>query len=600
MAWDERAWHNIKPNEMTRIPQRHVFIDTEAHSERHRGTEVQRWRCGVAVYARRERDGRYTTHDRDYSDPKTLWNDVSNFAGSTGRTVIWAHNVGYDIRVADVFTILPTLGWTLKGHNIATRGTWLEWRRDGQSLVFVDSHSVLDTSIERIGEWFGIGKPALPGEGAELATWLGRCRTDCRILATAILRYLQWVKEEDLGNWQMTGNAQAWAAFRHKFLTHKMTVHDDGEVLAAERRAMWAGRCEAYWRGNLWDTTVYEYDFTNSYARVARDHAVPVKYIGEMPKGRDWKEWLGSETIAFNADCVVTTNVPCVPCEKDGRIVWPVGTFKTTLWDVEIDTVLDNGGSICVVRGWMYRKAPALKAWADWVLGQVGEGASDTEPLVRNILKHWSRSLIGRMAMTYRKWEYDGEMPDDKVESGVMVDAATGEVGKYIQVGGGMWVDAGKEEWQHSMPMVTGYIQAIARVQLWDVLRRMPFRSVLYCDTDSVYVTQEFREDIENVIAEIPDCGMRLKRAWNSMEIMGPRQIVTGQEIRISGVPKRSERLGKTQFKGEVWESLLVALQFGRTETVCVRDREWTVMGADHRRVGAPLGFTEPHEIRQQ
>ena len=597
MPTEERAWHNIKPNETTRIPLYHIFIDTESYSERAQGTETQIWRCGFAVFARRGRDGGYTTHDSEYSDPKTLWDDVSRFAGRTGRTVVWCHNAGHDIRIAAVLGILPILGWRLQGHNIATRGTWLEWRRDGQSLIIVDSYSVFPTSIKRIGEWFGHHKPALPGETADMATWIDRCRADCWILAQAILRYLQWLKEEDLGNWQLTGNAQAWATFRHKFLTHKLTVHSEEEVLKAERRAMWAGRCEAFWRGNLFGTRVMEYDFTNSYPRIARNHTVPTKYIGEMPKGRDWKEWLGSETIAFIVDCSVTTEMPVVPCASDGRIIWPVGAFDTTLWDVEVQAILDSGGTVEVHRGWMYRKAPALQAFAEWVLGQIHDGATEVEPWLKHILKHWSRALIGRFAMTYRKWDYDGEMPDARIESGIAfnIDDDTSE--KYLHIGTSMWTDAGREEWKHSMPMITGYIQAIARVELWNVLQRMPFRSVLYCDTDSLFVTQEFTQDIEDVIASIPGCGMRLKRSWDGMEILGPRQIITGEEVRIAGVPKAAERVGKQGFHGEVWESLLVALQFGKTDTVRVRERDWTVVGTDHRREGHSIGFTEPFEM---
>ena len=597
MFSEDRAWHNIKPNETTRIPQRHIFIDTEAYSEREKGTETQIWRCGYAVYARRGRDGRYTTNDSPYSDPKTLWNDVSRFASSAGRTIVWCHNAGYDIRIADMLGIMPTLGWRLQGHNIATRGTWLEWRRDGQSLIVTDSYSVFTTSIQRMGEWFGIQKPPLPDADGDSGEWIARCGADCRILATAILRYLTWMKEEDLGNWQITGNSQCWAVFRHKFLTHKLTVHAEEEVLAAERRAMWAGRCEAFWRGNLWDTRVMEYDFTNSYSQISHDYTVPTKYIGEMPMTRDWKEWLGSDSIAFIVDCTVTTDVPVVPCARDDRIVWPVGSFDTTLWDVEVRAVLDSGGSVTVHRGWMYRKAPVLRAFARWVLDVVNDTTGNVEPWLRHLLKHWSRALIGRFAMTYRKWEYDGEMPDSRVESGIAfnIDDDTSE--KYIHIGTSMWTDAGREEWKHSMPMITGYIQAIARVQLWEVLRRMPFRSVLYCDTDSLFVTREFQEDIENVIAEIPNCGMRLKRSWDGMEILGPRQIITGEETRISGVPKAAQRVSKEDFRGEVWESLLVALQFGRLDKVHVRERDWTVTGRDHRREGHSIGFTEPFEM---
>ena len=47
----------------------------------------------------------------------------------------------------------------------------------GVGLVGV--FSVFTTSIERIGEWFGIPKPSLPSESADMATWIDRCRTDC-------------------------------------------------------------------------------------------------------------------------------------------------------------------------------------------------------------------------------------------------------------------------------------------------------------------------------------------------------------------------------------------------------------------------------------
>lgn len=574
-----------------------MFIDTEARKEYSRGLEVQRWRCGVAIYATRKRSGDYATDTRDYRDAKALWQDVSDFASSQGRTVAWCHNLSYDVRIGDMFTLLPILGWRLQGHNITSRGTWLEWKRDGETLVFVDSLSVFPASIARIGAWFDAVKPELPSDDADMGTWLDRCRADCSILSRSILRYLRWIKEEDLGNWQLTGNAQSWAVFRHKFLTHDMVVHSEKDALDAERRAMWTGRCEAYWHGDLWGQRVFEYDFTNSYPRIARDHPVPVKYIGEMPMGRDWTEWLESETVGFVADCTIVTTVPVVPTKDDGRILWPVGTFNTTLWDREISAVLDSGGAVTVQRGWMYRKAPALKAWAEWILGRLSGESGEIPAWERAVLKHWSRALIGRMSMSYQKWDYDGDMPTSKVEAGFFKEAGTGELSQYVQIGESMWTHQGREEWKHSMPMVTGYIQAVARVQLWEVLRRMPFRSVLYVDTDSVFVTEEFQADIEEVIAEIPGCGMRLKRAWDGMSIFGPRQIITGQEVRISGVPKMAEKVGRLEFVGEIWEGVDTAIRLGHADNVQVRDRRWLISGVDRRRMGTGFGWTEPFEL---
>lgn len=525
---------------------------------------------------------------------------MSDFASREGRTIVWCHNLAYDIRIGDVFTILPGLGWTLNGHNIAARGTWLEWKGRGGTLIFVDSFSVFPTSIEKLGGWFGQRKPELPNDSADMDTWLNRCRADCGILATAVLEYLRWLKEDDLGNWQMTGNGQAWAAFRHKFLTHKMTVHDVEDALAAEKRAMWAGRCEAYWHGELADQVIYEYDFTSSYPRISRDYSVPVKYIGEMPMETDWSRWLGGDGIGFIADCIVTTDLPVAPTKRDERILWPTGVFRTTLWDCEIEAVLDSGGTVTVERGWMYRKAPALKAWAEWVLSGTAK-INNEQPAWRElILKHWSRALIGRMAMSYSRWEHIGDMPTSAVESGFISTWGSPDVQEYIQVGSRIWGLEGTEDWRHSMPMVTGYIQSMARVQLWEIMRRMPIRSVLYTDTDSLFITGEFRDEMEAVIAEIPNCGLRLKRAWDGMAIYGPRQIITGGEVRVSGIPKRAERTGKREFEGEIWESVNTAIQLGSANAVRLRDRKWTIAGIDRRRKGGGFGFTEAHEIFEE
>lgn len=594
---DDRQWHNIRRNEQTRVPSKHVFVDTEARKSYVGGVERQEWRCAVAIYAKRKRNGEYTTDDCSYVDADTLWRDVSNFAGSEGRTVVWCHNLAYDIRIASVFTVLPAIGWKLIGHNISPRGTWLEWRRDGRTIVFCDSFSVFPASIERIGTWFGIGKPDLPSEDAGMDVWLNRCTADTRILATAILRYLEWLKNNDMGNWQLTGNAQAWAMYRHKFLTHKLTVHSERDALATERRAMWAGRCEAYWHGKITGINVYEYDFQQAYPRIARDYPVPVKYIGELDTPDAIWRAFGAADTAMIMECIVDTPVPVVPAERDGRILWPIGRFRTTLWDVEVREAIEAGATVEPTRGQVYRTAPAMKAWGEWILGQLAEPDETVPVWKKTVLKHWSRSLIGRMAMTYQTWDYDGEMPDSRCEAGMVKDDSTGVVSEYIHIGTSMWLHGGKVEWQHSMPMITGYIQAVARVQLWQILSGMPERSVLYADTDSVFVTEIDKAGIDDLIASIPGCGMRLKNAYQSMEIHGPRQIITGPEARIAGIPKKAERIEKGKFRGEIWESLGTAMSMGHVEVVQVRNREWNIAGVDFRRRATPNGFTEPIEM---
>jgi hypothetical protein len=593
----ERRWHNVRQNETTRIPRRHIFLDTEAQIDRTKSGHSQTWRLGVARFVSAPKDRAHKVTENAFSTPHALWNEVTAFTSREGRTVLWAHNLGYDVRISQAFSILPPLGWRLVAHNISARSTWLEWRRERATLVMVDSVSIWNTTLAKVGGWFGLGKKQLHLYSESNQEWLDRCRSDVEILATSILAYLQWLEDEDMGNWQITGAGQSWATFRHKFLTHKMTVHDDEEALSAERRAMWAGRCEAYWRGEINAQTVHEWDFSNAYATIARDHPVPVRLLGPMPKDYDWHRLLPSEQSCFLAEVVVDTPLPCVPAKRDGRILWPVGRFDTILWDVEIKAAIDAGARVTVTRGWIYRKRPALKAWGEWIISQLASPDEVVPAWQKAVLKHHSRALIGRMAMTYRQWGEFGEAPEPAIRRTTMYDVDEDREYELMQLGHDVWIDEGRIEWPQSMPMVTGYVQAIARVRLWNVMQALPEKVLLYVDTDSLLVTQQHLETVDRIARSEIGRGLRLKRSWNGFAIYGPRQIVTGQQVRVSGVPHTASHVARGEYVGEVWDSLATAIKRGNSDRVVTRDRKWHITGVDYRREGIGIGWTEPIHV---
>lgn len=360
---------------------------------------------------------------------------------------------------------------------------------------------------------------------------------------------------------------------------------------------MWTGRCEAYWHGELRFQVVHEWDLSLAYPRIARDTNVPVRLLGPMPDDYPWVQQLASVGTAILAECTVTTSVPVVPTVHDGRIVWPVGTFTTTLWDVELREALDGGATVTIHRGWLYHKAPALKKWGDWVIEQLESMGDGNGGWLYIVLKHWARALIGRFAMTYTRWEEWATHPLPYVRAMPVYDRTTGETFRTVQIGHTIWRDGGQEEWSNSMPMVTGYIQACARVRLWRMIQEAPEGSVLYVDTDSVLVTDMHSAALAEVAARHPEWGLRLKRSWQGFAIWGPRQIRTGQAIRVSGLPKRAVRTGKLDFEGEVWETLEGALSRGHGASVHIRERRWQIRGVDHRRVGPPIGWTVPHRL---
>lgn len=594
---DARQWHYVRPNETTRVPRKLIFLDTEAHQTRVAFGQSQTWALAVACFRSQRPDRKPVEQWETYDDPEILWKAVDAWVGNSGRTVLWTHNLGYDARIAEVFEVLPSLGFTLHKHNLVGKGTWLIWRRGRATLTMVDSASVFPCELLRLGIHVGLAKLPLPPAGTGGVGLYSRCWRDVEILRAAVLAYLDWLEAEDLGNWQLTGAGQSWATFRHRFMDRRLLVHDDVDALAAERRAMWTGRCEAYWHGELGFQVVHEWDLTLAYARIAQSTSIPVRLIGPMPDGYDWRRVLGSDRTAVLAECTITTDVPVVPTHDGGRILWPVGTFTTTLWDLEINAAMDEGATVVVHRGWLYHKSPALKTWATWVIEQLDALKDLQDHWKYIVLKHWARALIGRFAMTYTEWEEYAYSPTPMVRAHQVYDADTDETFRTVQIGQTMWRDVGVREWGESMPMVTGYIQAACRVRLWRIYRDAPAQSVLYADTDSVLVTDRHSAALAEIAAAHPDWGLRLKRSWQGFAVWGPRQIRTGQSVRIAGVAKHATRVDRLTFEGRVWETLEGALNRGNAQSVEIRDRTWKIQGIDHRRAGPPIGWTHPHRL---
>jgi hypothetical protein len=461
----------------------------------------------------------------------------------------------------------------------------------------VDSASVWPTTLAEVGKMFGLGKPRLPSDEDSEATWMARCEGDVRILRTAVRAYLDWVERADLGNWQLTGAGQSWAAYRHRFMRHPLLVHGDEDALAAERRAMWTGRCEAYWHGTIDYQVVHEWDLHAAYAMVARDAYVPIRLIGPMPPRHDWRTSVHSGRHRVLAEVTVTTEVPTVPAMYDDHIVWPVGTFRTTLWDVELTEAIQDGATVTIHRGWLYHAAPALQEWARWILAMLAAPDSEVPAWQKAILKHWGRALIGRFAMTYSTWDPFGSMPDLGAEQRTLIDEVEQSAYDIMHVGTQLWRQGDEVEWSQSMPAITGYVMAACRVKLWRILRSLPDAAPLYCDTDSLLTTDRWYRDVSAVAASPLGEGLRLKKSWDGFTINGPRQIVTGNRVRMSGIPVRAQRVGRHEYVGEVQESVAVGLRAGRTSTVRRMDRTWHTRGVDRRRRGPQTGYTYPHRL---
>lgn len=591
------AGYGIKPLTTTRIPGHHIVLAARSTLAGGSGSYTESWRVAATFRTLLDNRDAKPRGSRVHWNPNELWDYIRGVCGTKGLTFLWTHDLSRVARITQLLNILPALGWRLDALSLNPGASWMVFRFKEATLKVVDMQSIWPTTLQRIGQYFELGwTPDLPGEASDTA-WLGAVSQDRRIMHTAVMSYLDWLSVNDLGSLTVTGNGQAFTAFRRRFMTDGILTHNDPELTKLERRAMWTGRAEAYWHGSVLRQAVDEWDFSNAYTNIGLEEWVPVFPDRPLRDQADMLEHMDSVSHAALAEVEVITDVPCVPVQIRGHILWPTGGFRTVLWTPEIRRALDVGLSVRLIQGWRYRCAPALGAWSHWLLSQLHADDTAVPAWQKAFLKRWGNVLIGRFGMRYPQWTKIGHSSTSDVYSIPGVDFGTGEEWVLMQVGHEMWQQTGVVAPHYSAPAITGFVMSRMRERLDLLIAEVPRDALLYVDTDSVLVTDRWRSAMGRIACQDEFRGLRLKRTWDGMAIYGPRQLVTGDQVRISGIPKAASRTDRHSFEGEVTESLERALGTRSTGAVRSHTRQWRVEGTDPRRISDGYGWTRPHHV---
>jgi hypothetical protein len=588
----ERQSHWIRFNHQNRVPSRWVAFDTEARKQATPTGEIQTWLTGCAVKWRTDLKGGDCAEFASFHSPEDFWQWVTEFSRPKTRTVVFAHNLGYDVRISRAMDILPLIGWHLDWCNLGANVSTMTWRSDRGTLVFADLYSWLPMKLEDIGEMIGLPKKKMPAPSALVGAWNQYCMRDTEILYRAVSQLVTFVKAEDLGNWQPTGAGMAFATWRHKFLKHQVLVHDVQDALTAERKAMHTGRAEAWRHGKLLGDRWTEVDLRQAYVHIAASHELPTKLKwkeGALTLGQ-YRQLCRRFRVLARVD--VRTSVPSVPTYSGGRTIWPVGQFSTWLWDCELDVALRDAERVDIREAYVYTRAPILAEWAQWVLDVQRRPEDVTPSVVKRYVKHSGRTLIGRIALRTAQWAVWGANPDGETGISHLVDSETGRVSRLMHVGDRTMVEEARVEGNDSLPQVTGWIMAMCRVWLWEGMEAAGFDNIAHVDTDSVLVNRKGLERMREYYGERFFDMWQTKSQHNQLTMYGPRNYRIDRYRKIAGIPVKAEETTHNTFVGESWASMAGDMAVGNTGSVTVHMREWTVAEKDPRRADARRGHT--------
>lgn len=583
----ERKAHWVKFNHQNRVPGRWISFDTESYTLIKNKERSQFWRVGAAWRWRMGLKSGDYAESAHFSTPQKLWEWVTDYCRPGERTVVTCHNLGYDVRIAEAMTILPALGWNLEWCNLGSTVSSMTWRGPRGTLVFSDLFTWLPMRLEDIGELVDIPKLDMPTTRAPIEKWRTYCLRDAEIVYRAVSEIAGFIKSQNLGNWQPTGAGMSYATWRHRFMTHRVLVHDDETALEAERKAMHTGRAEAWRHGELTGETWVEVDLKQAYTQIAAAHELPTKlkwHNGPITL-HQYREL--RERFAVLARVEVRTAVPSVPTHHGDREIWPCGHFTSWLWDAEIDGLLDEAESVRVLECYMYTREPILSEWAHWVLRLQGLPDEVVPPVIKKWVKHTGRTLIGRIALRTAQWEIWGGNPDGATGISHMIDTETGRVSRMMHAGDRTFMEVGKSEGRDSLPQVTGYIMAVCRRWLWEAMKIAGFDNIAHVDTDSLIVNVAGLERLYKAYGEGFAKLWQIKSTYDTMHVYGPRNYRGDGVRKVAGVSKRATEVTPNLFVGERWASLAGDMANGTMGSVTMYDHTWHAKATDPRRVDA-------------
>jgi DNA polymerase type B, organellar and viral len=595
----DRTSHWIKARRQERMPPRMVAIDTESKSHRSGKGETQTWRTGCAIRWRNDLATGDHAEGRVFDSALGMWQWIDDFCRKETRTVVWAHNLSHDVRIASAMTILPGLGFQLEWCNLDRNVSAMIWRSDHGTLVLADTYTWVPVSAAAMAPMVGLVKFTMPNGNVAEETWDAYCMRDAQIVYRVASEICAYIRDNHLGNWQPTGAGMAYATWRHKYMPQKVLVHDNDGALQAERNAMHTGRAEAWRHGVIYGEKWTEVDMRNAYLAIARECELPRKLMYHTG-AINYAQYRGLlKRYRIVGRCEIVTDCPVVPYHNGKRTLWPVGQFTSWLWDTEISCALRYGATVKIREAYVYARGPILRDWAEWITAILTDQGSEVSPIVRTWLKHCSRALIGRMSLRSRSWELFGANPTGETGISRQTDVMTGQTRRMMHVGNRTYAETEPKESRDAVPMVTSWIMAECRVRLWEAMNAAGLGHLAHVDTDSMVVSTA------GLAAFTAASGGRLapawaiKGTWQRLAVYGPRHYYRGRERVISGIPLKADEVAPGQFTGEKWASMALDLTAFGDGVVTTWHDTWAATRSDPRRRDAPgvTGRTDAYEV---
>lgn len=614
----------LKYNHASQLPRYIIAFDCEtlpkAIDDTHRKFS-HRFRLATATMGRIVGTKVQGVNRCRFHDTDDLWTWIKSKTAANYTTWIVSHNALFDLIVGgfmerfDCNDLVPE--WprtTRKGKNgkpksgessgsvviespptiIAARITDTNAR-----VVFLDSLNWFKCPLAELGERLGMPKLPMPEFTAPDDEWFTYCQRDSDILFQTFTELIHWVRSNNFGMFRYTAPGQAMNAYRHRFMETPIFIHDNMKVKRVERLSYFGGRTEVFRKGLIREK-VYQLDVNSLFPFVMSKYEFP--YMLErydlmpgfmsIPPNVQWAQAVAS--------VILVTDEPIYPVRTDECVIYPVGSFVTTLCGLELADAFSKG-HVRWVGSWAeYKVAPLFRKWVAELYDMRQGYKRNGDELYSTFVKLMMNSLYGKWGEKAPKWVNDnhhkGGLPWSTwtERSWPSQDSIS-----YRMFGMQCQRKGPTSETDKSFVAISAFVTSAARMEM-NRLRKIAYPcNCYYQGVDGLIVNQAGLDNLENA-NEIhnDELGkLRLLRSANECEVFGCADYRIGDKVIISG---RSRQLDHNE-QGETMQRKFYAanrLFLGVATTDIVETVEpWVRSAVVRKGIETADGWIHPHVL---
>lgn len=562
--------HPIHKPKRHKVPHELLFLDTETIENYETDTTRQlTFKSGCMIFVRLSDDLSITEREIFYLySIADFYDYLDKITESCKSLIIFAHNIGFDLRVIEAFHRLAEYGWKSSPPIINNRLFIWQAKHGKHTLDFIDTANLGVSTVEELGRIIGKPKLSIDFNIASITELEIYCLRDCEIIEEFIIEYLRFIKYYDLGGFRKTIASQALHTFLYRFYDDNIYPHRLPKVLELEQAAYFGGRTEAFHIGELPDDTYAMLDINSMYASILLSCKMPnnLKAFREGKQIR--KNPIPTEDSYIIADCLLKTDTNAFPLIADNKLCFYTGRFRACLHDAEYRYALNNGYIIKVFRYAEYSALVLFEDYARFFLNERAKHKASGNTIWDDICKKFNNSLYGKFAQHgYRRKKID-TISDKRFGRLPYFDHTTQTAGQFITWDGNVINEYKKGLANHSCIAIAGAVTAYGRMMLFQLGQIAGNKNWFYCDTDSLIVNCKGACNLLSFIDNKKTGALKLVKLSTHVHIYGAKDYKFGNIVRIKGIKENAIRLADNSFEQWQFQSVLAWLNAGGAGTI--------------------------------